>query len=250
MAEEKTGQIVWHDLFVADRDRAMAFYGQVAGWTFQVEHAKDFAWGGGQEDFVLALMGNEAGAGFAVTPTGMQNGWIPYVEVRDVDAATKQAVELGGTAVRQPFEVPGVGRNALLRDPCGTLIGISLSRHSFPIPRRQFGPEVYHSGAAFPDAFYTKLFGWVLQNGDGAADLSLGPTGPTVAQVALPLLPTGSDTRWLPSLKVNGRSEAGHTADAEGADVIAPLDGAYPDGMLLVRDSQESCFFLMGSEQQ
>ena len=172
MATDKIGQIVWHDLFTADRPRSMAFYESLADWQYAIEHATDFAWGGGQKDFVLALGGGEAGAGFAETPPGFENGWIAYVEVGDVDAAATLAETLGGIVLRPPFEVPGVGRNALIGDPLGAVIGLSLSRHGFPAPRRQFGQELYLTdGAPFPETFYAKLFDWHVKPsiGDGLA---------------------------------------------------------------------------------
>lgn len=135
MTADKIGRIVWHDLFSSDRQRSMAFYRRVAGWTYVTEHATDFAWGGGEKDFVLALLDGEAGAGFAETPNALPDGWTAYVEVADVDASITTAERLGGTIIRRPFEVPGVGRNALIRDPLGALIGLSLSRHDFPAPR-------------------------------------------------------------------------------------------------------------------
>lgn len=151
---DKIGRIIWHDLFTSDLKRAMDFYNTVAGWTYTVEHATDFAWGGGEKDFVLALLDDEAGAGITETPPELTDGWIAYVEVRDVDAAATLAEELGGSIIRAPFEVPGVGRNALLRDPLGAIFGISLSRHSFPAPQRQFGVEAYQGfGNPFPKDF-------------------------------------------------------------------------------------------------
>ena len=119
MTHSKAGQIVWHDLFTSDRKRSMDFYRHIADWTYQVERATDFAWGGGEKDFVLALLDDEAGAGFAETPPEHENGWIAYIEVPDVDAAVKHVDALGGEIVRKPFEVPGGGRNALVRDPLG-----------------------------------------------------------------------------------------------------------------------------------
>lgn len=154
MTIDKTGRFIWHDLFTKDLKRSMAFYKQVARWNYEIEHATDFAWGGGEKDFVLALLDEEAGAGFAETPPALPDGWIAYVEVPDVDETTILAEKLGGLIVREPFEVPGVGRNALLRDPSGALFGVSLSRHSFPAPTTQFGIEMYLGGAeAYPGAF-------------------------------------------------------------------------------------------------
>ena len=184
----------------------MGFYQRVAGWHYEIEHAKDFAWGGGEKDFILALSENEAGAGFAETPPALKNGWIAYVEVHDVDAAATAAEKLGGKIIRHPFEVPGVGRNALLRDPLGALVGISLSRHNFPVPQRQFGVEVYLSDEpAFPTEFYSRLFDWKTgspANGAQSGNLIVGPSGEDVALYLASKPPMEEQAIWMPSLKV------------------------------------------------
>lgn len=40
--------------------RAMASDECISGWSYRVEHPKDFAWGGGDTGFILALSGDEA----------------------------------------------------------------------------------------------------------------------------------------------------------------------------------------------
>ncbi|MFV1600418.1 MULTISPECIES: VOC family protein [unclassified Phaeobacter] len=219
MTRSKAGQIVWHDLFTSDRACSMAFYQCVANWTYEVERATDFAWGGGEKDFVLALSGDEAGAGLAETPAEHENGWIAYIEVPDVDAAVRRVATLGGKIVREPFEVPGVGRNALVRDPLGALVGISLSRHSFPVPRRQFGPDVYvGDGTDFPLAFYAELFGWQVSPEQDTDSLALlGPRGDLVALQHAATWPTGSNAAWVPCIKVASVSDACRAAEAKGA---------------------------------
>lgn len=248
MTDDKTGRIVWHDLFSSDRRGSMAFYERVAGWTYLIEHATDFAWGGGEKDFVLALVCDQAGAGFAETPPEMGNGWIAYVEVRDVDASAALAEELGGTIVRQPFEVPGVGRNALVRDPLGALIGISLSRHGFPVPERQFGAEVYLSDAAFPEGFYAQLFDWRLaspQSEQHIAKAIAGPWGDDVAMRLAGMPPNGDRAVWLPSLKVANPEVGLRDAEVLGAKPFGhvlpePARQLYP----LVRDADGAFFGL------
>ncbi len=239
MTDDKTGRIVWHDLFTGDRQRSMAFYQRVAGWTYKVEHATDFAWGDGEKDFVLALLGDEAGAGFAETPPELTNGWIAYVEVRDVDAAVALAEELGGTITRQPFEVPGVGRNALLRDPLGASFGVSVSRHSFPAPRRQFGIETYLSDAtAFPRAFYSQLLGWKVSSPptrDQDAVAIAGPSGEDVAVSLVGKTPADVPAIWLPSLNV---------ADPQAASNDARILGGTTFGRLLAKPDRHAGSFL------
>lgn len=226
----KTGRIVWHDLFTGDRERSMDFYQRVAGWRYETEHATDFAWGGGEKDFVLALLGNEAGAGFAETSPILPNGWIAYVEVPDVDAATTAAEKLGGTIVRDPFEVPGVGRNALLRDPLGALLGISLSRHDFPVPQRQFGVEIYLSNApAFPMEFYAGLFDWKVGSSAAGEQLCHPITGPSAEDVAVHLEgkpPLGARAIWIPSLKAQEPGIAVTDAEELGAQSFRPIPTA------------------------
>jgi predicted enzyme related to lactoylglutathione lyase len=48
--------------------------------------------------------------------------WGTYVTVADVDATAKQAVELGGSLMLQPRDIPGVGRFCLIQDPQGALL--------------------------------------------------------------------------------------------------------------------------------
>ncbi len=219
MTQSKAGQIVWHDLFTSDRACSMAFYQHVANWTYEIERATDFAWGGGEKDFVLAISGDEAGAGLAETPPEQENGWIAYIEVPDVDVAVKRVGGLGGKIVREPFEVPGVGCNALVRDPLGALVGISLSRHSFPVPSQQFGPEVYVSnGNEFPQAFYAELFGWqVSPERESECVGLLGRPGDLVAIQHTATWPSGSNAAWVPCIKVASVSDACRAAETQGA---------------------------------
>ena len=228
MNADKIGRIIWHDLFTKDLKRSMDFYKQVAGWKYVTEHATDFAWGGGEKDFVLALLNDEAGAGLTETPPELPDGWIAYVEVPDADATAAFAERLGGKIVREPFEVPGVGRNALLRDPNGALFGVSVSRHSFPAPTEQFGAEVYARGREqFPSDFYSGLFDWKAERRPDAATEARvrGPSGDVVAEVSAGDPATGSAAIWLPSLNIadfdaglNSAKEAGAALPSNHAE--------------------------------
>ncbi len=50
--------------------------------------------------------------------------WLAYVHVKDVDATAQKAVSLGGQIIRPPFDIPTVGRIAILHDPQGAVLGI------------------------------------------------------------------------------------------------------------------------------
>ncbi|WP_371685873.1 VOC family protein [Nitratireductor sp. OM-1] len=48
---------------------------------------------------------------------------MSYLSVDDVDAALEKAKAGGASVMREPFDVPGVGRIAILRQPGGAVIG-------------------------------------------------------------------------------------------------------------------------------
>lgn len=245
----KIGRIIWHDLFSSEPRRSMDFYRRVAGWQYETEHATDFAWGGGEKDFILALLDGEAGAGFTQTPESLPNTWIAYVEVADVDASFSQAQKLDATILREPFEVPGVGRNALLEDPAGALIGLAFSRHDYPAPTRQFGPEVYLSGlSGFPAEFYSELFDWELSRASPGTDGDcrvIGPSSIGIGQL-LSTSARNSKAAWLPNVRVSDVKRALRKAEVLGARPIECRPPAEREcNALLLRDPDDALVCLM-----
>lgn len=57
----------------------------------------------------------------------MPNTWSIFIEAEDVDATAARAKELGGMVRVDPFDVPDVGRIAVLSDPQGAAFGIIKS---------------------------------------------------------------------------------------------------------------------------
>jgi hypothetical protein len=47
-----------------------------------------------------------------------------YIAVDDVDARCKKAAASGGKVMREPFDIPNVGRIAILTDSRGVAIGL------------------------------------------------------------------------------------------------------------------------------
>ena len=50
--------------------------------------------------------------------------WFTYFAVKDVDKSAKEVVAAGGKVRRPPFDVPGVGRIAIVADANGGMFGI------------------------------------------------------------------------------------------------------------------------------
>lgn len=238
MASEKTGRIVWHDLFTDNAGASKSFYEQIAGWNYVVERATDFAWGGGERDFILALSDDEAGAGFVELDDQPFLGWVPYVEVADVDFCANKAVELFGSIAKPPFDVPGVGRNCLVRDPNGALLGICLSRHNFPIPTVQFGPEIYGAPASgFPVDFYRGLFDWKISTSNQSTSVTHRITG-TTGQVAFSTSSGIENPSWIPSVRVAQFSKTLQQLEDINGSIVHRIKGLPNDTPIaLIRDS-------------
>jgi len=54
---------------------------------------------------------------------GLSEQWFTYFAVDDIDARLKKARAAGAKIEREPFEVPGVGRIAILTAPGGAMMG-------------------------------------------------------------------------------------------------------------------------------
>jgi predicted enzyme related to lactoylglutathione lyase len=115
------GAFTWNELASIDPERAMAFYAECLGWTFQRFELPDGAYWVAMSGDTLAggLGGPETGA----LPDETGSYWFSFIEVDDVDARVTKAIKLGATVIQAPHDVPGVGRVAVLRDPTGAAIG-------------------------------------------------------------------------------------------------------------------------------
>ena len=120
------GTFCWVDLGTNDAAGAKAFYGGLLRWEF------DDLPTGEKETYSTCRLRGRAVAGLydrAETP-----GWGSYISADDVDGMTGRAQELGAEVLVAPFDTPGGGRVATVRDPAGARV--SLSR-----PGESFGPS-------------------------------------------------------------------------------------------------------------
>ncbi|MCG8545353.1 MAG: VOC family protein [Alphaproteobacteria bacterium] len=114
------GKFHWNELMTRDVERAKAFYENAIGWTFNgMEMPEGTYW--------VAMVGEEpAGGMFEMKGDdfeGVPDHWMAYLSVDDVDACVAKATADGATIMRPPFDVEGIGRIALLKEPGGAAIG-------------------------------------------------------------------------------------------------------------------------------
>ena len=113
------GSVSWIELHSSDVNKAKAFYGSVFGWG---THDSDM----GGTAYTEFKIGDASIAGGTPLRPGEENvpsHWLVYFAVADVDATTKQAQELGGSALVPAMDFPG-GRFSVIRDPQGAVFGL------------------------------------------------------------------------------------------------------------------------------
>lgn len=125
------GTVWWTELMTSDAGGARSFYSEAIGWTPSVVAMSDMSQppAEGEEGYTIFMLGDTAVCGAMKMDgpqfEGVPPHWFTYVAVDDVDARVEKVAELGGGEVlRQPFDVPGVGRIAIIKDPQGAALGL------------------------------------------------------------------------------------------------------------------------------
>ena len=115
------GSFHWNELMTRDVERAKRFYKTSIGWSFDSMPMPD----GGT--YWCAMMNGKPVAGiFPLDPPefdGVPEGWMSYLAVDDVDKRVANAIEAGAKLMKPIFDVPGVGRIAILTEPGGAGVG-------------------------------------------------------------------------------------------------------------------------------
>jgi predicted enzyme related to lactoylglutathione lyase len=107
---------VWFDLTTTggDAEGVRDFYTQLFGWTI----------GPGMGDYQGWMTeAEQPWAGIRPAAAGIAGRWIPYAVVDDVDAAVKQAIDLGGSVVQDKTTGPA-GTSVLVTDPAGAVVAL------------------------------------------------------------------------------------------------------------------------------
>ena len=155
---EVLGRFVWHELLTTDTTAAAAFYPRVVPWRTQPSNMPGYTiWMTGQSQ-VGGLMALPAEAGDSPPH------WLVYIGTPNVDATCTQARGLGARVVKEPGDIPNVGRFAVLADPQGATFAVFTPGGGPPPGNPAEGGFSWHELATTDVAaalrFYGTLFGW------------------------------------------------------------------------------------------
>ena len=159
------GTFCWAELSTTDAPGAKKFYTELMGWQ---THDDDIP-GGGTYTMIIHEEGN-VGALYEM-PEEMRSqnvppNWLLYVTVENAAATAKKAAELGGTVIKDAFDVFDIGSMAVLQDPTGATFAIWQPKkhtgtdHVDGKPGSVCWCELASKDAAAAGEFYSQLFGW------------------------------------------------------------------------------------------
>jgi len=118
------GQFVWYELMTTDIEAARKFYGEIFGWEEEA-----YPMEGGQTYWMFKAGGRTIAGAWHMPPgADYPPHWLVYIGVNDVDASARKATQLGGKVLKEPADIPEVGRFAVLADPTGGVCAIFKGR--------------------------------------------------------------------------------------------------------------------------
>ena len=153
-AEPGIGDFSWHELATTDHIAAFDFYRDLFGWektgSFDMGPSGDYLMYGWGERTLGGMYTREADA-------PGHPAWLPYIHVRDVDAATKAIRSGGGKVTVGPMEVPGGDWITMAVDPQGAAFAIhAKAKVATPARKRHLKKKVTKSTAKRPKVKKTR----------------------------------------------------------------------------------------------
>src|SRR5690349_6857871 len=108
---------VYMQLHTHDHKRAKDFYRRLFAWELKDQR--------GARPYTEILVGKGTSGGILQAASRrVPSHWLPFVHVRDVDTATKEAESLGASVIVAPTDVPKKGRYSVISDPTGAAVAL------------------------------------------------------------------------------------------------------------------------------
>jgi predicted enzyme related to lactoylglutathione lyase len=108
------------ELNATNLPKAKAFYAKLFDWKLQ-----DFPMEKPGNEYTVIKVGKGVGGGMMKQMiSGAGSAWMPYVLVKDIDAATKKARRLRAKIMKDVTLVEGMGWLSIIVDPTGAVLGL------------------------------------------------------------------------------------------------------------------------------
>ncbi len=154
------GKFVWHDNVSTDPEKARKFYGDLLGWGTEVFKTPE-------GEYPMINVGGQAHGGFGPAQGGAPSHWLGHVLVEDVDETVRRAEAAGGKIVADAFDIPEVGRMAVIADPQGAVTSAFSSAGDPPTNEGVFvWDELMTTDIEAAKSFYGEVYGWKTRDMD------------------------------------------------------------------------------------
>jgi len=114
------GAFCWEELMTSDPEAAAKFYTQLFGYSVESHDM------GPMGTYRILKRGDRQTAGIMKTPANVPAPphWLTYLNVKDVDASTRNAKEIGAKVMMEPMDIPNIGRFSVVADPTGAAVAL------------------------------------------------------------------------------------------------------------------------------
>src|SRR5258705_2516432 len=253
------GAFIWYELITPDPVGAKEFYDAVVGWAMEPNPS-------GEMDY--RMIGRSAG-GFAggvmrltddMASHGARPIWLGYVNVDDVDASVASIEGAGGKALLPAFDIPNIGRIAMVTDPRGAPFYVmkpippagqeKLASDVFsPIAEQRVGwNELSTTDPVAARKFYGERFSWGTDE-----FMDMGEMGEyrfieqdRIRIGALCGVAPGQQPKWRYYFRVPSIAKAKESAEAKGGTIhMGPHQVPTGDYIIIGTDPQGAEFALV-----
>jgi predicted enzyme related to lactoylglutathione lyase len=259
--QEARGDFIWYELLTGDIGGAKRFYDAVVGWN--VQERSDFP---NDYRMIGRSDGKFAGGAMQLTDEMKQHGgrpiWLGYILVPDVDASVAAIERDGGRAMMPAFDIPGVGRVAMVTDPSGAPFYImkplppegdpNAKSDVFSVdqPQRVRWNELSTTDQDGAVDFYRRHFGWTQEGSMPMGEMGdyrfIQANGVNIGAIMRkpPQLPV---SLWTYYIGVDDIDRAAEAIKAGGGQILnGPMEIPGGEFALNGLDPQGAAFGLVG----
>jgi predicted enzyme related to lactoylglutathione lyase len=238
----------WVSLMAGDLDGAMAFYGELLGWTFVRGPDR---WG----TYVRALSGGVAVAGLGASDLQLPVAWTTFFGTEDADDTAERVKARGGTAAIGPLGFDA-GRMLIASDRAGAPFGVwegdtSTGAVLHSLPGGPVWIELRTKDAFDSALFYGEVFAWDNRT-PGVFDVRyenervvLRSDGQSVAAMVAATDPEARPG-WHVYFSVADADESAELAERLGADVLGEVRDSPYGRWADLRDPHGGRFSVLG----
>jgi uncharacterized protein len=232
-----------------DPSAAIAFYTKLIGWgtaPFEIP---------GAPPYTMWMLGADPLGGTMQQRPGGDTTWLAYVVVPSVDDTVRLAEKLGGAILQSAYDIPTVGRIAVIADPQGAAFAAFAPLAE---PADEVEPKVgefmWHELATTDVnaalAFDQQLFGWDKGSGHDMGEWGIyqlfGRNGKDNGGIYRLMPRPGAKVAWLHYIRVASVDDLAPTVKALGGKVDkGPMDVPGGGRIIMGVDPQGADFALV-----